>query len=97
MSYRYRHDRGPDARIASVANPLELLFEWESISFMGSKTMKRRKDWPPRSLILSKKIYLRVNPGQYPCLIHMLLASNMITLGPEKDETIENLGGLEGG
>lgn len=80
----------PTSDCASVADPLELLFERESALFAGSNIVKPKADWPPRSVLLSKRIYLGVKPKQYPRLIHKLLAANMVILQPSGDGVIEN-------
>lgn len=78
----------PDS--ASVADPLELIFERESALFAGSNIVKPKSDWPAWLVLLSKRIYRGVKPGHYPRLIHRLLAANMIKLYPSSDEVIEN-------
>lgn len=45
----------PTPDTASVSNPLELLFKRVSVLFLGSNIIKPKTDWPPRSVLLSKK------------------------------------------
>lgn len=80
----------PNPDTASVANPLEILLEKDSAVFAGSKIIKQKSDWPSQSVLLSKRIYLAVNPKHYPRMIDKLLAGNMVVLRPIGEETIEN-------
>lgn len=80
----------PSLDIASVANPLELLFEQESARFARSKIIKQKSDWPPRSILLSKLVYLEVEPKNIPRLILKLLGANMVKLEKSSGNVIEN-------
>lgn len=80
----------PTPDTASVADPLELLLERDSALYAGSSIIKPKADWPSRSALKSKRIYLEVKTRQYPRLIRKLLSANMITLRQSREETIEN-------
>lgn len=76
--------------VASVADSLELLFEQESARFAGSKMIKPKADWPHRSVLMSKHIYLGVKPNHYSRLILRFLALNMAALGEYGNNVKEN-------
>lgn len=80
----------PSANEASVANPFRILPDREAARFACSHIIKTRSEWPPLSVLKSKRVRAHVVQGQYPQLVKNLLDARMVTLRPSSDEVIEN-------
>lgn len=71
----------PSPDSASVANQLELLFERDSMLFLGSNIINRKSIGQSKYVLISKRVYLGVKTNHYPQIIRKLIAEKWLLYG----------------